>query len=255
MTKAYESKDLESAYKIDKLLNLEKNYKFLNDGLSEMIYYSNFLKLICLFEQIDDVMKEYERVTPHAYTPTFSVMEEILKAIELNEGYHYVPKIWGDLILFNYSKRSDLIESLLNIAAKEKHEDGLQSLLVEMAESIVTKAEEDEANMRISRPMILTGGMIGHIMKIYTNANQYENASKMLEMYIAKANKISGFVSEEALLEIGGWYVSSKEIEKCFDVIKIMSDFGYQKVEKLRAQIQEKLDLTEDQKKILDDIV
>lgn len=124
MTKAFESKDIESAYKIDKLLNTGKNYKFLNDGLrfsftclhkstsefahlfSEMIYYSNFLKLICLFEQIEDVMKEYERVTPHAYTPTFSVMEEILKAIELNEGYYYIPKIWGDLVLFNYSKRT-----------------------------------------------------------------------------------------------------------------------------------------------------
>lgn len=51
-----------------------------------------------------------------------------------------------------------------------------------------------------------------------------------------------------ALLELGEWYVISRELEKSFDVLRTMTDYGYLKAEKLRTQIQEKLELNEDQK-------
>ncbi|KAI0222195.1 hypothetical protein LSAT2_026566 [Lamellibrachia satsuma] len=63
--------------------------------------------------------------TANAYTPTFTALEDLLKAIDLNEGYKYLPQIWSDLVLFEYSRREDLVEHLLNIMAKKKQNQQL----------------------------------------------------------------------------------------------------------------------------------
>jgi len=35
---------------------------------------------------------------PQAYSPTFGLLENILQAIDLNEGYQYLPRIWSGMI-------------------------------------------------------------------------------------------------------------------------------------------------------------
>lgn len=114
--------DLELAYRIDKLLNTDNNIQLMVDSRLENVYYTFFLQLVCTFESLEKIMEVYQRVTPHIWTPNYSVLGELLKAMELQDGFKYLPLIWTDLLLFDFLRREELLEHLLYLMAKQKQE-------------------------------------------------------------------------------------------------------------------------------------
>ena len=64
----------------------------------------------------------YQRVAPHLWTPSVNALDELLKAIELQDGFQHLPLLWTDLLLFDYTRRTDLLEKLLGLMAKQKQE-------------------------------------------------------------------------------------------------------------------------------------
>lgn len=92
------------------------------DSRLENVYYTFFLQLVCTFESLEKIMEVYQRVTPHIWTPNYSVLGELLKAMELQDGFKYLPLIWTDLLLFDFLRREELLEHLLYLMAKQKQE-------------------------------------------------------------------------------------------------------------------------------------
>lgn len=46
---------------------------------------------------------------------------DVLEAIELNEGYSYLPQIWSDIVLFDYTRKPDVMEKILTIMKLNKN--------------------------------------------------------------------------------------------------------------------------------------
>jgi pentatricopeptide repeat domain-containing protein 3 len=169
-------KDLDLAYKLDALLNVGNNRVLLGDSFREAVYYTHFLRLLCMFEQIDTIMLHYSRFVPHLYTPTFGTLRDLLTAVELNEGYSYLPRIWSDLVLFQYVRRVDLVEQLLSIMSRQKQDAQMQELYVKVVNGVLLQYEADAQNKNISNPLTLTGRMLGDMIQILLYADNTSQA-------------------------------------------------------------------------------
>jgi hypothetical protein len=47
-------------------------------------------------------------------------MDELFKALEMQDGYQHLPILWSDMLLFDFSRRAELVERLLQLMAKKK---------------------------------------------------------------------------------------------------------------------------------------
>lgn len=56
----------------------------------------------------------YTKYVPHYYSPTFDLMDRILKTIKIYKALNYIPQIWNDLILLGYTNNIDLMQNLLS---------------------------------------------------------------------------------------------------------------------------------------------
>lgn len=68
------------------------------------------------------LLQVYQQVAPHLWTPSVNGLEELLKAIELQDGFQHLPLLYTDLLLFDYSRRTELLEKLLELMARRKQE-------------------------------------------------------------------------------------------------------------------------------------
>ena len=68
------------------------------------------------------MLQVYQRITPHLWTPNFSILDELMKALELQDGFRFLPLIWTDLLLFDFLRRTELLEKLLELMAKQQQE-------------------------------------------------------------------------------------------------------------------------------------
>lgn len=247
-------KDLELAYKIDHLLTTN-NSALLGDSFREGLYYTHFLRLLCLYEQIDKVMEAYNNFTPHRYTPTFTAMEELLNAIDLNDGFEHLPRIWSDMILFQYTRRMDLVEHLLSIMAKKRQESQLQQLFLKTVKDIQKQAQIDAMNRRLSGHQILSGKMIGSMTLIFLNAEDFKGAWDAMEFFIHNKHHLQGFPSEQSLVRLAEGSIEKSDVEKTLQILSLMSDFGYPKLDELVEKVKLKLNLTDHQKSHLEDLL
>jgi pentatricopeptide repeat domain-containing protein 3 len=256
MVKCYVNlKDLELAYKLDALLNDASNPSLLGDSFRESLYYTHFMRLLCMFEQIDTVMSYYNRIVPHVYTPTFSVLRDVLTAIELNDGYRHLPRIWSDLVMFQYTRRVDLVEHLLSVMAKHKQDLQLQDLYVKVVSNILVQYEADSQNRRLTNPLVLTGRMLGDMIQIHLHADSNTQAWDILQLYINSRHQITGFPSESSLANLAQVCIKENNVDKTLETLSLMSDFGYVKLDELAEKVKETMQLTDHQRSHLEDLL
>ncbi|XP_076435357.1 small ribosomal subunit protein mS39-like [Babylonia areolata] len=212
--------DVDLALRIDRLLNTGDNVLLLGDSRAENMYYSFFLRVVCTFETLDTIMEVYQRVTPHLWTPNFSILEEVLKAVELQDGYTYLPLLWTDLMIFEFLRNATLVEQLLQLMARQKQEPSLQSQYQHIARQLLERWKEEQEEGR--QPSLSTGAMMGHLITIAENSDDHNLAWSVFESYSSKRNTFSGLPGDQAMKTLVSGCLASGELEQAVSVVRAM---------------------------------
>ncbi|XP_063434545.1 small ribosomal subunit protein mS39-like isoform X1 [Mytilus trossulus] len=237
--------DKELAYKVDALLHNQDNYKFMIDFFAESTYCNIFLTLICQFEHIDKIMELYHRLTPNVWSPTFSVYYDILGAIDLYDGYHYLPALWSDFIVFRIitgPKHAQLMIPFFQLVSKKKHPEELERKFVDTILWVINRWEE---NIQLNGTFVLTSGvLVGELIKVSLIANQVELAWKILMMYTKHKRRFTEQISEESVTMLLDEVIKEKDVDKTSTCLKLMSNESFPSLAKYKKQLRE-LDMTD----------
>ncbi|CAG2243052.1 PTCD3 [Mytilus edulis] len=237
--------DKDLAYKVDALLHNQDNYKFMIDFFAESTYCNIFLTLICQFEHIDKIMELYHRLTPNVWSPTFSVYYVILGAIDLYDGYHYLPALWSDFIVFRIitgPKHAQLMIPFFQLVSKKKHPEELEQKFVDTILWVINRWEE---NIQLNGTFVLTSGvLVGELIKVSLIANQIELAWKILMMYTKHKRRFTEQISEESVTMLLDEVIKEKDVDKTSTCLKLMSTESFPSLAKYKKQLRE-LDMTD----------
>lgn len=86
-------------------------------------------------------MDIYNQYVPNVYIPEPSVMSELVKVVDLHEGYKYLGQICSDIITFDQLIIHNMHQVILSIVSKKKFDEPLQSQFVAVTWEIIEKIE------------------------------------------------------------------------------------------------------------------
>ncbi|XP_059613336.1 small ribosomal subunit protein mS39 [Phlebotomus argentipes] len=183
---------IQLAYRINDLLKSSGNGVFIGDSVKESVYYRNFFQLICLVEPLDTFMDVYHTYVPSVYVPEPSVLESILKTVELNSATDQVPLLWAHIKLFEHTTRDNLINQLCRIIVNSGDEE-LAKIAVEIWDVV-------EENMETKRHVFKWKAQhLSYILTIVCEAKDVDRAAKIFKMIDESRHQIEGLPSEESL--------------------------------------------------------
>lgn len=215
-----------------------------------------------MFEPMEKIIEEYERITPYTYTPTFNAMGTLLQAIELNEGYEYLPKLYTDTMLFDFTRRIDIMEELFRVMAKKRHSEKLQKNLIavteSMRESIETFIERLTRNNDGNQPIMISsvnGALVGYMVDIALFGGDVEKAWQYFQVYLSNRNQMEKYPSEGALGKLSSCCMEDGHSFRTIKCLEVMADCAYPQTEELIEKAKEQLDLSEDDRSHLDSLL
>ncbi|NWR85752.1 PTCD3 protein, partial [Furnarius figulus] len=86
-------KDIKLAYRLNKIMDMGDNWKFLNvDQLNG--YWSKFFSLLCMMEQIEVVLKWYKEMALSFFYPTPKNILDLLQALDAANQLEVIPSVW-----------------------------------------------------------------------------------------------------------------------------------------------------------------
>lgn len=246
--------DKNLALKVHKLLLLGNNYVLIGDSLKESVYYQHLFKLLCSTENVDTFFEFYHQLVPNVYTPEPSVMFDILQAVELSGALQHVPKIWSDMVLFEHTSRENLVEALLAVLASSQPEEPLQKQFVIIASDVRQRIDTHRSSRTISS-IQWTGPMLGNVLLTFLNGGEYQNAREILDRCINEQNQIAGFLTVEQLQRFIREATLQRDAPHAIRALRYMANVGYAETTTLAKECLEKLDTTEKEKFVLQEIV
>ncbi|XP_054739891.1 protein PTCD3 homolog, mitochondrial [Anastrepha obliqua] len=197
--------DKSLAKKVDELLHTGNNYDLIGDTYKESVYYRHYFALLCQTEPIDEFMKTYDLLVPNVYIPEPGIMEEILKAVEIDGAVELMPRFWSDMVIFDHTNRESLLTRTLQILIDNppiKELPAHQSLpdqVAKIAWDIYEKIADPEG--RRPKDLQFTGKMIGDILALLVRGGNFEKASEVFVHIDKNQHRIPGTPSEKCLQE------------------------------------------------------
>uniref|UniRef100_A0A8C2IWX4 Small ribosomal subunit protein mS39 n=1 Tax=Cyprinus carpio TaxID=7962 RepID=A0A8C2IWX4_CYPCA len=110
-----------SLQRVHELLGVGENWRLLGNDFQQNIYYARFFSLLCMMENIDVMLKWYRDLVPSVYYPSSNVMRDLLQALDTDNRLDLIPQIWKDIKQLGHANRQNLVEELLTLMAREKH--------------------------------------------------------------------------------------------------------------------------------------
>ncbi|CAB0010601.1 unnamed protein product [Nesidiocoris tenuis] len=175
------------ADRLDSLLHHAKNYSLIGNSHSESVYYRNYFLLVLGTEEIDDFMDFYGKYVPTLYIPEISIMQEVIKSVEVQMGWKHIPKLWGDIILFEHL-RAETISYLLSVAVQAIMDDSDHSKAMgDVAWSVWEKIESGYL-----KQLSWTGEMLGDVLTLLVAAQELAKAHIVMDKIDRHQNSITG---------------------------------------------------------------
>ncbi|XP_047102645.1 LOW QUALITY PROTEIN: protein PTCD3 homolog, mitochondrial [Schistocerca piceifrons] len=235
--------DKELAYRLDKFLHRGNNYDLIGDSYKESIYYRHFFALLCVSEPLDVLMEYYNKLIPHIYIPEPSVMEEVIKAIDLSGQVDHLPRVWSDMVTFDHTDREKLISNLLESMARNLPPVDSPTALqfADVAWEIFNKFQE---KVDVKSALSWTGQNLGSIIILLLNGQEIEKAFAVLDKLDKEHhNKIVGLPEVTVLNQLLDACIAVNNSEKAVVCIRYCADAGYSEAENMGAKLKEKLQL------------
>ncbi|KAK1887482.1 Pentatricopeptide repeat domain containing protein 3 mitochondrial [Dissostichus eleginoides] len=115
------NKDLELGYWVYNLVEHGENWRLLGPLYQQGSFYRCFFNLLCMMEHIDVVLTWYRKLVPSLYYPNTQVLKDLLQALDTDSRLDLLPTIWKDIRALGHDNKTDLVEELLKLMARDKH--------------------------------------------------------------------------------------------------------------------------------------
>ncbi|XP_068627800.1 small ribosomal subunit protein mS39 [Battus philenor] len=106
--------DVGLAERLHKLLMKDDNYKLVGDAYKESIYYRHYITVNCRYAPFEKTIELLDSLVPNVYVPEPSVIEEIIRTLEVGGAGDRLAQMWSQLIVFGQAHRIKLVERLLD---------------------------------------------------------------------------------------------------------------------------------------------
>lgn len=234
--------DLNLAKRLDALLHQGENYNLIGDSYKESLYYRNYFTLLVQGEPFEKFMSDYyHSLVPHVYIPEPSVMEEILRSIEVSGAIEHIPLIWSHMICFEQISRENLLNIIVKIMLQNKPDvniktqENLKETFSHIAWDIWSKIEEK--NELRSKPVVWTGKLLGDILRLICRSENIDNATVIVDKLYNDQQKILGepdYVSMEEYVQL---CITKKQPSRAIQCLKYCTEIGFNESRELAKQI------------------
>ncbi|XP_069060403.1 small ribosomal subunit protein mS39 [Pleurodeles waltl] len=240
-------KDIELAYRLHDLMETGDNWKLLGDQYQQTSYYGRFFNLLCLMEHIDVVLKWYRELIPSLYYPNSRGMLDLLQALDTDNRLEVIPQIWKDIKQIGHSNKSDLVEEVLALMARDRHTPEIQAAFADTALDI--KAAYEIRDKRRA-PMEWTNSSLASTATLLSRAGRTEDAWKTLELF----KKLNRIPSNEVMVEFLNCTKQSGNKEQAVKLVQLAANFGLQSAGTLAEKVMQDFSLSEEQRHILEEL-
>ncbi|KAM7168891.1 small ribosomal subunit protein mS39 [Macrochelys suwanniensis] len=239
-------KDVELAYRLHKVLETGDNWKLIGDAQQQSLYCAKFFALLCMMEQLDVVLKWYKELVPSLFYPNAQVMWDLLQALDTANHLEMVPQIWKEIKQLGLSNRTELLEEVLALMAREIHPQETQMSFANCAADIKSIFETQERNQV---PLAWTASALGNIAILFSRVGRIQEAWDMLELF-KKNNRVP---SDKVMNEVLTCTKQSNTPDQAVELVKLAAAFTLPTTAKLARRVIEEFELSEEQKKALED--
>ncbi|KAL0973945.1 hypothetical protein UPYG_G00213280 [Umbra pygmaea] len=239
-----DTKDIEAAYQVHNMLSVGDNWRLLGDSFQQSIYYGRFFNLICMMEHIDMILKWYKDLIPSLYFPNPQGMRDLLQALDTDNRLDMIPQIWADIRRMGHDNKSDLVEEMLSLMARDRHSPEIQHSFAVCALDVKSLYEQGQgAKMALE----WTASSMSNITTILLAGQKTSQAWDMLKLFKTK-NRVP---SEEQMDE---FLVRIKDPHEAVELVQISASFCLSNTAKLAQRVLQEFELTEEQKNILSEL-
>ncbi|XP_060904774.1 small ribosomal subunit protein mS39 [Labrus mixtus] len=245
MRTCVEIKDLELAYKIQSLLEVGENWRLLRDPYRSY-FYGSFFSLLCMMEHIDVVMKWYRRLVPSVYYPNTQGLRDLMQALDTDGRLDLLPVIWKDICSLGHDNKSDLVEELLNLMARDTHSPEVQESFAACALDVKSVFAGDRGNKSLE----WSSSSLSNITSLLLRANKTQQAWEMLQLFKSKNRVPATGLLEEFLSACH----SEGSTKRAVALVQLSAAFCLSATPTLAKRTLSEFDLTEEQRAILLDL-
>lgn len=221
--------DKDVASRVNDLVHTGENYNLIGDSFKESIYYRHYFNLLCRTEPLDLFMETYHKYVPNIYIPEPSIMENILKQIELEGAVEQIPQIWSHMVIFDQANKEPLINLILRIMTECKTtSEELQEKFSGIAGEMWQKMEDIQENPNFMGTAVSwTGAMLGQLLKLTARAGKYEEAQKIFLKLDKDQHNILGVADRLAIEEFITLTVQNKEPTQAIKALQYCVENGH----------------------------
>ncbi|XP_028445783.1 small ribosomal subunit protein mS39 isoform X3 [Perca flavescens] len=241
-----DNKDLELGYKVHSLVEQGENWRLLGDPYQQSIYYGRFFNLLCMMEHIDVVLKWYRRLIPSLYYPNPQGLRDLLQALDTDSRLDLLPTIWKDIRTLGHDNKSDLVEELLTLMARDRHGPEVQEAFAVCALDVKSVFDGDRGRHSLE----WSTSALSHITSLLLRANKSQQAWEMLQLF-----KTKNRVPEEGLLEdFLSMYHSAGSSQRAVELVQLSASFCLSATPRLAKRTLAEFNLTEEQRAVLSEL-
>ncbi|XP_060783415.1 small ribosomal subunit protein mS39 isoform X1 [Neoarius graeffei] len=242
-----DNKDIEQAYRVHGLLEVGDNWQLLGDSYHQSIYYGRFFNLLCMMEHIDVVLKWYRELIPSLYFPNSQGIKDLLQALDMDNRLDLIPQIWKDIKQMGHDNKTDLLEQILSLMAREKQGAEVQQSFAECAldvKKLYTQTDRGRA------PLNWSTNSLSSITSILLAAEKTQEAGEMLNIFKA-TNRIP---SDDLVNEFFACIKAHNDAQQAVELVRLSASFCLPVTPNLIERVQEEFELTDEQKMTLSDL-
>uniref|UniRef100_A0A8C1XBC3 Small ribosomal subunit protein mS39 n=1 Tax=Cyprinus carpio TaxID=7962 RepID=A0A8C1XBC3_CYPCA len=192
---------------------------------------ARFFSLLCMMENIDVMLKWYRDLVPSVYYPSSNVMRDLLQALDTDNRLDLIPQIWKDIKQLGHANRQNLVEELLTLMAREKHNQEVQESFAECALDIKKIYDTGDRGKVFTSQISFLFSSFREMLKLFKTHNRVPSEELL--------NKFLMCVKE------GG------EVNQAVELVQISAGFCLPGTPKLIQRVQQEFELTEQQRLVL----
>ncbi|XP_055541391.1 protein PTCD3 homolog, mitochondrial [Wyeomyia smithii] len=239
--------DNDLAKRVNALLHYKDNYNLIGDSYRESIYYRHYFSLLCSAEPLESFMQTYHMLVPNVYIPEPTIMEEILKSIDVNCAMEHLPLIWSHMIQFEHTGRENLLTLVLQMIITTPATDPeTVERYTNIAWDMYTRLEEMIASEQRNRQQTsLSGPILGDILTICCRGKDMDKAQILFEKLHSHQNSIVGDPKLEGLRSFIQLCIDERKPSLAIGCLQYCAENGYPESAELGRHIMTSLTLDE----------
>lgn len=227
----YHLHDKSLAKRVNALLHVGENYNLIGDSFRESIYYRHFFSLLVSSDPLEVFLETYHNLVPHVYVPEPSVMEDILKTVEVSGAIEHLPLFWSHVVLFDHNSRESILDLFTRIMIQNPPSStfpqhaGLNEKFSEIAHDMWKKIEEKNENR--TKPVVWTGRLLGDIITLLSRVEEYEKASVIFDQLSHNQDKILGEPAVDSMQNFIQLCITKKQPSKAINCLQYCYEMGF----------------------------